>query len=69
MGTVFSDDWEGGYFSNDYQWVTDADARSLALALERAIKAVNVNMSLTDQQKAERNEEVARQRFEHEQSR
>jgi hypothetical protein len=31
------DKWSGGYHSNDYQAVTDADARNLAKALRRAI--------------------------------
>ena len=30
-------DWSGTYFSNDYQYVTDEDAKNLAEALERAI--------------------------------
>jgi hypothetical protein len=30
-------EWAGGYFSNDYQWVTDQDAANLADALERAL--------------------------------
>lgn len=30
--------WSGGYFSNDFQSVTDADARELGAALERAIE-------------------------------
>jgi hypothetical protein len=30
-------DWDGSYFSNDYQTVTAEDARNLADALERAI--------------------------------
>ena len=33
-------DWSGGYFSNDYQWVTDDDAAGLADALERALANV-----------------------------
>ena len=31
--------WEGGYFGNDYQRVTEEDARELAAALRRAIAA------------------------------
>ena len=30
-------EWSGGYFSNEYQWVTDEDAAALADALERAL--------------------------------
>ena len=30
-------DWDGTYFSNDYQYVTVEDAKNLAEALERAI--------------------------------
>ncbi len=29
--------WDGGYFSNEYQWVTEKDAAELADALERAL--------------------------------
>jgi hypothetical protein len=32
--------WNGGYRSNDYQEVTDADARAFSAALYRAIDAV-----------------------------
>ena len=32
-----SREWDGSYFWNDYQWVTEADAMSLARALERAV--------------------------------
>lgn len=31
------DSWPGYYFSNDWQYVTDADALALAAALERAM--------------------------------
>ena len=34
---VPDDEWNGGYCSNDGQWVTDSDARNLAAALDRAI--------------------------------
>src|SRR5262249_48796605 len=30
-------EWNGSYFSNDHQLVTDEDARTLARALERAL--------------------------------
>jgi hypothetical protein len=32
-----SKSWAGGYFSNDWQYVTEADALALAAALERAM--------------------------------
>jgi hypothetical protein len=31
------DEWNGGYFSNDYQWVTEEDAANIADALQRAL--------------------------------
>jgi hypothetical protein len=35
--------WDGGYFSNEYQWVAEHDAAELADALERALaKLVNL---------------------------
>ena len=36
---TFEARWDGGYFSNDYQRVTDEDASELAAALRRAIAA------------------------------
>lgn len=36
---TFEARWEGGYFSNDHQRVTEEDARELAAALRRAIAA------------------------------
>ncbi len=33
-------EWSGGYFSNDYQWVSAEDAAGLADALERALANV-----------------------------
>jgi hypothetical protein len=30
-------DWDGGYFTNDFQLVTDSDAKALAAAFDRAI--------------------------------
>jgi hypothetical protein len=43
MGTVspYEDNvvWDGGYFSNDFQLVTETDAANLANALEKAIRA------------------------------
>lgn len=32
-----AEDWDGGYSSNDGQWVTDEDARNMAEALEQAL--------------------------------
>jgi hypothetical protein len=32
------DEWDGTYFSNDHQWVTDEDAANIADALERALE-------------------------------
>lgn len=45
MGTLPSDltmnvSWEGGYQSNDFQYVLPADAQNLAKALEGAIKDI-----------------------------
>ena len=34
------EDWDGYYFSNDCQWVTDEDAANIAQALERALEDV-----------------------------
>src|SRR5262245_28959418 len=36
-GIVESDNWNGGYGSNDGQFVTPEDARNLSLALSRAL--------------------------------
>ncbi len=33
-------DWDGYYFSNDCQWVTDEDAANIAQALERALEDI-----------------------------
>ena len=38
-------DWRGGYFSNDYQWVTEEDAAALADALERALATLAASSS------------------------
>jgi hypothetical protein len=32
------DEWNGGYLSNDNQWVTEEDAANIAEALERALE-------------------------------
>lgn len=34
------EEWDGTYFSNDFQWVTDEDAANIADALERALDDV-----------------------------
>jgi hypothetical protein len=34
------EDWDGTYFSNDLQWVTDEDAANIAQALERALEDI-----------------------------
>ena len=31
------DEWDGGYFTNEFQWVTDEDAAHIADALEQAL--------------------------------
>jgi hypothetical protein len=33
-------DWDGTYFTNDCQWVTDEDAANIAQALERALEDI-----------------------------
>ncbi len=42
--------WDGGYFSNDYQRVTDCDAQAFARALFRALRAVRSGEMLTVEQ-------------------
>lgn len=53
-GTVKSSDydgeWNGSYFTNDFQEVTDGDARALGAALHRAIAAVSIGQALTEEQ-------------------
>jgi hypothetical protein len=44
--------WDGGYFTNDFQSVTDADADALAGALFRALDAVRTGRLLTREQAA-----------------
>jgi len=34
------DEWNGGYFSNDLQWVAEGDAARIANALEDALKDI-----------------------------
>ena len=41
-----SSDWDGGYFTNDWQLVTDDDAKAMAAALYRAVAAVHERRSL-----------------------
>ena len=42
--------WTGLYFTSDWQKVTDDDARSLGMALERALLARKTNLELTTEQ-------------------
>ena len=42
--------WDGSYTSNDWQWVTDDDARAFSAALNRAIIALAERETLTDDQ-------------------
>jgi hypothetical protein len=37
----FIGEWKGGYFTNDYQMVTNRDARALGEALLRAVAALS----------------------------
>jgi hypothetical protein len=46
----FDGEWEGRYYGNDFQFVTDEDARKLAQALYRAIDAVTSGKELTEKQ-------------------
>lgn len=39
--------WDGTYFTNDYQSVSDKDAKNLSIALNRAIYAFEHNEKLT----------------------
>ena len=39
--TDFPGEWQGGYCTNDYQEVTDRDARTLGEALLRAVAALS----------------------------
>ena len=39
--TDFPGEWQGGYYSNDFQAVTDSDARALGEALLRAVVALS----------------------------
>ena len=43
-------DWDGTYFSNDLQDVTDDDAKELARALFRALDAVHSDQALSSDQ-------------------
>ena len=45
-----ADDWGGNYWTNDYQQVTDDDARAFAAALRRGIEAVMMETPLTIEQ-------------------
>ena len=43
-------DWNGTYCTNDYQEVTDLDARALGLALHRALAALSTGQTVTEEQ-------------------
>jgi hypothetical protein len=45
-----ADEWDGNYWTNDYQGVTDDDARAFAAALRRGIEAVMMEPPLTIEQ-------------------
>jgi hypothetical protein len=45
-----ADEWDGNYWTNDYQGVTDDDARAFAAALKRGIEAVMMEPPLTIEQ-------------------
>jgi hypothetical protein len=45
-------EWSGSYCSNDYQSVTDADAKAIARALFRALGAVGTDQTLRAEQLA-----------------
>lgn len=45
--TDFRGDWDGTYFTNDLQEVTDEDARALGAALHRAVAAIRTGHDLT----------------------
>ena len=47
---VITRDWGGGYGTNDYQQVTDEDARAFAAALKRGIEALMMEPPLTIEQ-------------------
>ncbi len=42
--------WDGGYLTDDFQIVTDYDAKALAAALRRALSALRAKTRLTKQQ-------------------
>jgi len=44
------DDWDGGYFSNEFQQVTDDDARAMARALTRALTALKARRRVKKEQ-------------------
>ena len=43
-----SDDWDGNYWSNDWQTVTVDDASAFAAALNRAVTAVGLGQTLKE---------------------
>ena len=46
----FDREWDGSYFSNELQTVTDRDAHALGRALHRAIDALKAGEDLTEDQ-------------------
>ncbi len=46
-------DWDGTYFSNDGQFVTDRDASNIAAALERALDDIPEHDTMEDMQTAQ----------------
>ena len=46
----YDGDWNGGYCSNDFQEVSDSDARALGTALHRAVTSVRTGQALTEEQ-------------------
>lgn len=48
---AFDDEWDAmNYWSNDYQEVSDADAKALGEALNRALMAMRTKQTLTEKQ-------------------
>jgi hypothetical protein len=46
----FTGDWCGRYYGNDFQIVTNKDARALAAAVHRAVYALSTKQALTKDQ-------------------
>jgi hypothetical protein len=53
-GTVappnYDREWNGTYFTNDLQEVTDSDARALGAALHQAVTSLRTREALTEEQ-------------------